>query len=192
VLAPQAGLALLSHVVRQAGLRPLPVVCANPFNWDRYLAQMQGPPPLYSGMQVGGWGRAAARRCEARHARAPAAHMRATALLTAPNSPALLQEYLKAAPAGRTVDAGASGQQAAAAAGPAHSAASIQREVESALQEVLGRALGPEEPLMSGGLDSLGAVEYVNLVGRWAARLGAGGPGLGAGGARGWGPGAGG
>jgi hypothetical protein len=60
VLAPQAGLALLSHVVRQAGgrlggpPRPLPVVCANPFHWGRYLGRMEGAPGLYSGMQVGG------------------------------------------------------------------------------------------------------------------------------------------
>lgn len=32
--------------------------------------------------------------------------------------------------------------------------------------EVLGSSLAPDEPLMSGGLDSLGAVEYVNLVSR--------------------------
>jgi hypothetical protein len=156
VLAPQAGLALLSHVVRQAGLRPLPVVCANPFHWDRYLAQMQGPPPLYSGMQVGGgWACDAAGCREPQLATAAAALLQlrcctCTCLNLPPDPP--LQEYVKAAPAGGSA-------AGAGAASPAHSAASIQREVESALQEVLGRALGPEEPLMSGGLDSLGAVE---------------------------------
>jgi hypothetical protein len=79
----------------------------------------------------------------------------------------LQQAYLKDTPAGTQAAAGA---PAAAAAGPAApsgpSPATIRREVESALQDVLGRALAPEEPLMSGGLDSLGAVEYVNLVGR--------------------------
>jgi hypothetical protein len=92
-----------------------------------------------------------------------------TCLNLQPDSP--LQEYVKAAPAGGSAAGAASGQQAAASS-PAHSAASIQLEVESALQEVLGRALGPEEPLMSGGLDSLGAVEYVNLVGRWVGLCG--------------------
>ncbi len=48
--------------------------------------------------------------------------------------------------------------------GPSREA--IQREVSEALVEVLGSSLAPDEPLMSGGLDSLGAVEYVNLVSR--------------------------
>lgn len=47
-------------------------------------------------------------------------------------------------------------------AGP--STSTIQREVEGALLEVLGSSLPPDEPLISAGLDSLGAVEYVNLV----------------------------
>eukprot|EP00883_Tetradesmus_obliquus_P011533 jgi/Sobl393_1/4315/SZX67650.1 len=58
---------------------------------------------------------------------------------------------------------------AEAAAAPAAAAWTPERvagEVQSALQEVLGRRLEPSEPFMSGGLDSLGAVEYVNLVGR--------------------------
>eukprot|EP00879_Flechtneria_rotunda_P004708 GHRR01004972.1.p1 GENE.GHRR01004972.1~~GHRR01004972.1.p1 ORF type:complete len:737 (+),score=307.37 GHRR01004972.1:227-2212(+) len=42
----------------------------------------------------------------------------------------------------------------------------VATEVETALLEVLGRSLPPDEPFMAGGLDSLGAVEYVNLVGR--------------------------
>ncbi len=42
----------------------------------------------------------------------------------------------------------------------------IRREVNGALVDVLGTTLGPDVPLMAGGLDSLGAVEYVNLVGR--------------------------
>jgi hypothetical protein len=65
--------------------------------------------------------------------------------------------------AGAAAAAGTSAQASSSALSPG----SILREVEAALQEVLGRGLAPDEPLMSGGLDSLGAVEYVSLVGRW-------------------------
>lgn len=42
----------------------------------------------------------------------------------------------------------------------------IAKEVGNALKEVLGSIVSVHEPLMSAGIDSLGAVEYVNLLSR--------------------------
>jgi len=60
-----------------------------------------------------------------------------------------------AAPAA-TATPGSTTAVAGAAAGPALSEASIRREVEAALEEVLGAALEPDVPLMSGAAQHLG------------------------------------
>ena len=53
---------------------------------------------------------------------------------------------------------------AAAAVDPAAVREQVQQEVAAAIQQVVGGAVGADEPLMSAGLDSLGSVEFANLL----------------------------
>ena len=49
---------------------------------------------------------------------------------------------------------------------PALSHEVVSAQVQTALQSILGESVGLEEPLMSAGLDSLGSVEFANLLSR--------------------------
>ena len=53
---------------------------------------------------------------------------------------------------------------AAATVDPAAVREQVQREVAAAIQQVVGSTVGADEPLMSAGLDSLGSVEFANLL----------------------------
>ena len=64
-----------------------------------------------------------------------------------------------------------SGHQAAASTAAAPGTAALSQElvlgqVQAALEGVLGGRIGVEEPLMSAGLDSLGSVEFANVLSR--------------------------
>ena len=63
-----------------------------------------------------------------------------------------------------TVASMAAGVATARALALSHEAVSAQ--VQTALQSIIGESVGLEEPLMSAGLDSLGSVEFANVLSR--------------------------
>ena len=142
------------------------VICVNPFDWKRYL-----PAAADGGLG----GDAVPEMYKAVHETA-AAETEESSLehsdLVAPG-PRSGRPVMGPAPAGSTV----------ATAAAAVSQEWVQREVESALVEVLGSALPPDEPLMSGALMGKGGGEGKNLCllilcavwGRRGALWGAGG-----------------
>ena len=67
--------------------------------------------------------------------------------------------------AGHPAARGAPRQAAGAVASdPAAVKEQVKREVAAAVQQVVGGAVGDDEPLMAAGLDSLGSVEFVNVL----------------------------
>ncbi len=54
----------------------------------------------------------------------------------------------------------------ATARAPALSHEAVSAQVQTALQSIIGEGIGLEEPLMSAGLDSLGSVEFANVLSR--------------------------
>ncbi len=54
----------------------------------------------------------------------------------------------------------------ATARAPALSHEAVSAQVQTALQSIIGESVGLEEPLMSAGLDSLGSVEFANVLSR--------------------------
>jgi acyl carrier protein len=75
-------------------------------------------------------------------------------------------------PAAGSVGGAARGGAGAAkpSADPAALKGQVRSEVKAAILQVLGASIGDDEPLMSAGLDSLGSVEFANVL---AAKLGA-------------------
>lgn len=80
-----------------------------------------------------------------------------------------------AAPAAASATAGShadvtaaadSGRDAAAPGTAALSPELVLGQVQAALQSIIGEGIGLEEPLMSAGLDSLGSVEFANVLSR--------------------------
>ena len=114
-------------------------MCVNPFNWPRYLQQ-------YSGGSTGGSGGAAPAAVPEMYKRLYEEHM-------LHSSQAVQHEAAAGSAAAGAATAAAAAAAAAALAGQAGTGGreAIQREVEAALMEVLGSALPPDEPLMSGG-----------------------------------------
>ncbi|PNH02167.1 Erythronolide synthase, modules 3 and 4, partial [Tetrabaena socialis] len=144
-LPPAAGLAALAHVLTAAAAAASPydraapvVLTVNPFKWGRYLGLHDG--------------------------RRHALYDRFYAAAAVPARTATREEGAEAQ--GRGPAAAVGDAAVVEAEAPRFSREAVRREVESALTEVLGSSLPEDEPLMSGGLDSLGAVEYVNLVSR--------------------------
>ncbi|DBA84018.1 TPA: hypothetical protein ACH3X1_006502 [Trebouxia sp. C0004] len=54
----------------------------------------------------------------------------------------------------------------ATARAPALSHEAVSAQVQTALQSIIGESVGLEQPLMSAGLDSLGSVEFANVLSR--------------------------
>ncbi|GAX72979.1 hypothetical protein CEUSTIGMA_g431.t1, partial [Chlamydomonas eustigma] len=155
VLSPQAGLEALAQVLKEGfitdsrNLLTVPsLICVNPFKWKKYLQAAermeQIVPQMYRQLYT-----------EAYPAVSP--------------EPVVMEQagFIEPMVEGRKVFA-ALPKPALQTPGTAStvSRAFIQSEVDAALSEVLGSKLEPDQPLMSAGLDSLGAVEYVNLVSR--------------------------
>lgn len=180
-LPPAVGLAALATVLRGLSLQqptagPAPplalaalpprVVTVNPFVWEKYLQTVGGsssaavadgsstwPHPLYAFFADAV---AERRRRQEQHEREQQAVTAAAATTTATGTPV--------DPTGRLQP---SSPQVLQPPPLRYSREAVRREVQGALAEVLGAPLPDSEPLMSaGGLDSLGAVEYVNLLGR--------------------------
>ena len=62
--------------------------------------------------------------------------------------------------------AAAAAKKAAPATDPAAIKEHVHTEVKAAILQVLGSSIGEDDPLMSAGLDSLGSVEFANLLGQ--------------------------
>ncbi len=60
----------------------------------------------------------------------------------------------------------ATGVATTTARAPALSHEAVSAQVQTALQSIIGESVGLEEPLMSAGLDSLGSVEFANVLSR--------------------------
>jgi 3-oxoacyl-(acyl-carrier-protein) synthase len=139
-LTPDVGLAslagLLAAVARQpaGALAPPPTLAMSPIDWPAFLKHVEQPAAGYF---------AAFAHLQAADA-APSAAERAALPAAAVHASATA--------------AAAAGMDAAARAGY------LRREVESAAAAIIGGSVGPGEPLMAAGLDSLGAVELRNSL----------------------------
>jgi acyl carrier protein len=58
----------------------------------------------------------------------------------------------------------AASKKSTSSADPVKVREQVYREVHAAIVQVLGASIGDEEPLMSAGLDSLGSVEFANVL----------------------------
>lgn len=87
-----------------------------------------------------------------------------------PAIPHFFKEVAPAAGSGAPTTAAAGPQQSSSTAAVPGTGALSQElvlgQVQAALQGVLGESLGVDEPLMSAGLDSLGSVEFANVLSR--------------------------
>ena len=148
VLSSRDGLAALGGLLSACGSRPglggwaAPVSIASSFHWARFMQQQLGAAaPFYALFTR------------------PAAETEANEAC-GPGAPAVGVE-------GPSRGSGSRSRAAVAAAGvvaaapPASQASAVQvgAIVRAAIQAVVGREVGPSEPLLDAGLDSLGAVE---------------------------------
>lgn len=162
VLQPSAGLAALAAVLRSAASGSVSaagngVVTVNPFRWSTYLQHMQ----VRSAFQVGVLTQMTG--CLYGQVSKHLAHRTVNMVLAAPLLLAQGVPEVYTELDTRTGKAAAAGATEPAPAGSAWTPDKIAAEVQSALQEVLGRALEPDEPFMSG----------VCMAGSWKSQPGA-------------------
>lgn len=148
-ISAEQGMLALGASLR--AVHAVPQIAVNAFSWDTYLAPWTGPE----------------------QARGPVPTMYAEFEASAP--PALVAP-IGAAAGGRRkrgVDANKGGA-GTAAPDAAALRAQVAATVAAAAAEVVGPGVGEDEPLMAAGLDSLGSVEFANML---SQRLGMSMPG---------------
>ncbi len=157
MVTPAQGIgAMQSLLLQRAGSMPA-VAAAVPFKWVKFMGRLSAVPPMFSQFESYWSGAPAA------PAVPPAQGIDTSAAQVPKASPAIAPVGRRA---GRRSAAGAAGAAAVPAVPAAPRAATpisavqldyVLSQVQQAVLTVLGSSIGPDDPLMAAGLDSLGS-----------------------------------